>query len=830
MKKQLEKIVMLKIRLKNSASKYSFLLVIIAIVFFILMRLNTIDQIWSNRLLPPEPDDSFAYVAGIKSIGDTGQYLFDFKHIWSWNNNDHIIYLPWKTVLLFVHFFGDLNYFDVYQMNFYFGIILLPFILLYFLKIIETDKIFWFIAFIFLAFYNGTGEYHGFFWVVPSFFSVLATFLLVALIFDKSIYSTLSKKKLVLLQVFTTTWLIWSHPLGKFSFVSILLSYLLYVLFTRLLKASSSIKAALRHGAPFILVGAVVIFLLEILPYLLCVNPSRYYSFQGVFGQASILSSISLFQKLFLNSFTFISYGSVFLIIGFIAVFLTKKFSLLCIWLGFFSISVIAALFSPLGYRILIYLWSFTFILFAYGVFYLIKQILIGLKIIIAKRQNIDPHFFRKITSRMNPCRIKVFYSLVIVVALVVLSYSYPFVQENYGWTVRFANYQNQRMSSWEVNTSIVDYLNVHTQSGDLIIFSDSNAFLTVTTLGLRDREVAYSDWNWNTTYSFLHEKVNGSYLISTGFPEKSNIKNLTAALKDRLALNFIENYGILNVYLITVNEQKINDLFIYDKSRLDSIIDDAQSSFWFKTVNIKLTENNVEKVNGNNSLTISLSQNRSGQNDYIWHLFNSPSDWSNIAGFHFYWYGTGSNKNIEVLLFAPDASNKFTYTFNDSFFGWKNFMIPLTTFTKLGDASFNNISSIFFRFNLDSPYNQTFYLDDVAILLTLNNNENFINLTNISSQSVILSIIIFVAVIFLPGLVWGTYFFKIKEKYSLLALSIGLSFSTLTISTFILNVFLNLAINLHLSILIFISLIILPFVNPIIQIYKKQIRVKEKK
>jgi len=61
------------------AKKYAIpILVLSAVVFFIFFRLSIVNQIWSDRSLPPEPDDSFAYVAGVKTVGDSGYYFFDF--------------------------------------------------------------------------------------------------------------------------------------------------------------------------------------------------------------------------------------------------------------------------------------------------------------------------------------------------------------------------------------------------------------------------------------------------------------------------------------------------------------------------------------------------------------------------------------------------------------------------------------------------------------------------------------------------------------------------------------------------------------------------------
>jgi len=680
---------------------------------------------------------------------------------------------------------------------------------------------FWFFGFIFLALYNGAGEYHGFFWVVPSFFSVAATLLLVAILFDESILTGLSKRRYTLLMILVTIWVVWSHPLGKFSLIAITLSYLLYLLFKKVLHLSPLFKESLKRVVPLFASGILVFFLLEVLPYLFGITPSRYYSLQGTLGQAFVESSISIFQRLYINYFQLFSYHLFFLIMGLFVAFFTRKLSLLSLWFSFFITAGTASIFGDLGYRMLVFLWPITFILYSYGLYFITK------KVINEFRKSFVYLFKEKVQQTRKSSWIKrIQYKkkillLTILFVLIIAIYIYPFVQENYSRSVKYADFQNQRMSDWNIDTSIIDYLNEETRPGDLVIFSDSNAFLAVTSLGLTEREVAYSDWNWNASYSFLLDKVNGSYLLSTGIPQKSRVQNLTSAFDNRLTLHFVASFGFLNIYEIAIS-QTITDLFAYDGIDSIPLVSDYQESFWSKTANVNLYDSNIAKIEGNVSLMISLSQINTGQNDFIWHEYSSTQDWSSENGICFYWYGNGSHNRVEILLFAPNVSNKYIYVFNDDFVGWNRVLVPLSSFTSVsGHPSLAEVGAIYFRFSLDSPYNQTFYLDQPAVCVLSSLSENDFSLLKTSFQTNLEIGLLFFIIPFLPGLVWGWYVFSIRDKYALFALSVGLSFSILTLSTFIMNVFCNVTINRISLVLSFAFAIVAPLLFHLLKLKK---------
>jgi len=68
----------------------------------------------------------------------------------------------------------------------------------------------------------------------------------------------------------------------------------------------------------------------------------------------------------------------------------------------------------------------------------------------------------------------------------------------------------------------------------------------------------------------------------------------------------------------------------------------------------------------------------------------SATQDWSGYSAFSFWWYGgnTGGEHRIELKTAgaSPAESNRFVYSFMDSFSGWKYFALPFADFAKRTD------------------------------------------------------------------------------------------------------------------------------------------------
>lgn len=761
-------------------------------------------MIWENRFLPPEPDDSFSYVSGIKIIGDNGSYFSNLEYIMSSDNNDHLIYLPWKTFLLITSLIGDFQYVDVYHANFFFGLLIFPIILLSFLKTIDKSTLFLIVSFAFLLLYNGAGEYHGFFWVVPSFYSLLATLLLLSVLFDKNKLFGDEKIQYVLICIFTF-WVVWSHPLGKFSFFALSFSFFIFFIFENAFKKPNLSNFFVRKGLILVFSGLIIIFSLEIFPYWVGFSPSRYYSFAGVVETSLVASNaLNIFQKLYLDYFTFNSPNLILLLVGLFGLSISKKHSLLSLFGSFFIFSFFACLFSPIGYRFLVYLWPITFIVFSYGLYYLIKTLFNYLN---------DIFFQTRFVFRKNNRCFKEFILFSFLLVLVCVNYLNPFITSNYEWNNRFANYQNQQLFDSYLNLSIIDYVEENTNPNDLIIFSDSNAFMTLTSVGLNDRRVAYSDWDWQGDYFYLKNDVNNSFLISTGEPAPNSVQNFSMAFENKIKLVFLENFGLLNMYKIVLFEHEQSYLFGNEGNKISILADDLQTNFWNKTNFIQTSEDFTLKMSGFDCLKIDVMQTQKSQNDFIFHTFLEPQNWSEFDLFSFYWYGNNTDNQIELLIFAPDSDNRVLFSFVDDFIGWKRIVFSLNSSQNfVGHPSIKNINSIYFRFLISAPYNCTYYLDQLSLDIDFTEHQpEPIFESNFQNLFVIIAFLLFFSIF--PGLIWSKFVFELQNLTSILASSIGFSFSVLFLGVFLPNLLFNVDISRTFLIIILSFFALLPFV-----------------
>lgn len=148
---------------------------IFSAIFFLIWRFFFNFLLWQNRILPPEPGDSFNYLNYIRSI------KIGYVNLTS----DYTIY---SFILGNIAKIFSLSPEVVFRYSFWFGLVILTVVFWFLFKKLKFSWIQTSLSFIFLAFYTGHGAFHGFYWVVPSFFLLIAFFYLFAnIISDKKI-------------------------------------------------------------------------------------------------------------------------------------------------------------------------------------------------------------------------------------------------------------------------------------------------------------------------------------------------------------------------------------------------------------------------------------------------------------------------------------------------------------------------------------------------------------------------------------------------------------------------------------------------------------------
>ena len=147
--------------------KLKYLLIFGGIAFFILTKFFFNYLLWKGRDIPPEPGDVFNYLRWVEMI-----------------KTSYLNLTPSYPLYTFVlgnlaKIFG-ISSLKIFYFSFWIGFIILAICLLLFFKSLRLNLTQILLSFLFLALFSGHGSIHGFYWVVPSFFSFCIFLLLFA--------------------------------------------------------------------------------------------------------------------------------------------------------------------------------------------------------------------------------------------------------------------------------------------------------------------------------------------------------------------------------------------------------------------------------------------------------------------------------------------------------------------------------------------------------------------------------------------------------------------------------------------------------------------------
>ena len=364
---------------------------------------------WHGRNIVPEPDDSFIYIAHINSVIQCDSFLFceGPYSLTNFSGYEHLTYrLFFGSIGKLLHITAT----QTYHLSFYLGIIFLVPTLLYFTKQLTKRRSLQILILLFLGLYNGAGSYHGFFWVVPTFFSTLLFFLIFSIVLNNKIkYWLFTLPILSLLAAFN-------------HIVSIYACSIFVVYFILLTITSKKINWLLFKKI-------VIIILFSFLPYfyitsILNNNPYQVSNLATATDSSTpIISSdittpsdalLNLFPGLFLFKTEYLNWlfpnilGVLLFILIVLPLIIFKKYKIIYIYLSALIFTLISTK-SVHGVRSLVYLWPITFILYAYGIYYSFKFI------------NTLTRLDKKVMGLIKMC----FYLGILFFSILNLSYSY---------------------------------------------------------------------------------------------------------------------------------------------------------------------------------------------------------------------------------------------------------------------------------------------------------------------------------------------------------------------------------------------------------------------
>ncbi|GEM_PF-6619704 len=314
--------------------------------FFLTYRYYFTWLLWRSRGVPPEPDDSYYYLAHAANFPSAVNF-------------EAFRLLPFSLWINLIKIITGTSLETSYMINFYLGPPLMFLTLAYFLIKVETDKKVRLLLFTLLALYSGSGAYHGFFWVVPSFYQLILFFLMLTFIF--------SDKKFKLWQILPfSAAFIFVHPTS--IFISAI--FLIYPLFLYFFKKELS-YVAFKNTIP-----VLTSLLLSFMAYLLIGfrfphdnSPESFQTIQSLLagfikGNINLISLQIIWKEyfsiFFLNPVTIIVYFTMFYF-----VYRIKQYKIIAVYLSTLLLVLLSTT-IPYGSRTLGFLWPITFLVIGY--------------------------------------------------------------------------------------------------------------------------------------------------------------------------------------------------------------------------------------------------------------------------------------------------------------------------------------------------------------------------------------------------------------------------------------------------------------------------------
>ncbi len=365
-------------------------LILLSISFFLIWKFFLIALLWQGRFSPPEPDDSYSYISTISSAS-LCQDSFLCNQYTGAVVSDYSSYIQLSYKIIFGGFAKtfSLSPHATYEISFYIGTILLAGALLIFLRSFTKNTILISLCLFFLALCHGSGEIHGFYWVVPSFFSTLLFFLIAAFIIDDSPHPLQYWTLPILIALF-----IFMHPLSAYFLLILPLYAFIQSLFERKI-STQTIKKIITVS----IIGILFIYIQSVLmekngqndPYgIQIVLPQITTTLSKIqHGDKEIDSSYSiitnnenapeqrntsyLFHRIQTMKTAYFQWFFPHWIIIFPFLLLlyllykNRAYKIISLYLATLIFFVASTLFNQFGFRSAIILWPMTYIIYALG-------------------------------------------------------------------------------------------------------------------------------------------------------------------------------------------------------------------------------------------------------------------------------------------------------------------------------------------------------------------------------------------------------------------------------------------------------------------------------
>jgi hypothetical protein len=498
-------------------------------------------------------DDSLIYALHIQATLDCPHFISctaQAINLGTFSGYDHLTYrlLIGSTAKIF-----NWDVFTAYQYGFYIGTVLLALALLFFCIKLEPDRpaLAAYALFLFTLF-NGAGAFHGFYWVVPSFFAFLF------FIFLASLVTSDTKPTRWWLLTLITLLGLFSHILFLYSLIILAFYFVFYSFF------SNTFSYLLLKKISFVILLAMCIYFplehyykqqynhspynpIEVASNILQKDAAQFSmsSRNNPHSQLSNLSSLlvgwdkinnNYFRWVFHNFFSYILFCLCFsLLLSY------RQYKLLGLYFGSLLLTLFASL-SIHGERSLMFLWPFTFLYFGYGAWFFWVFV----------QEKFRPGLWRNITK-----------CLVLIVFLF-----FTFITLFY--SLIWNQYLN-RSGSFTIEPPLTEYL-IGLPKKELVLYSDKAYFidvlLTLTHGGSRpmrayelDQATYYVTVNQQTVQQDLEEQMSlfdelfriiNPVLVQAQRTKNPNSSYQELPVDHNITFTLERNFGDISIYRVS--------------------------------------------------------------------------------------------------------------------------------------------------------------------------------------------------------------------------------------------------------------------------------------
>lgn len=268
------------------------------LLFFLLVQCYSVFFMWYNHPGPLGLDDASWYISPITFFKENPLFFINGHPIPDepcFNINKILHPYIFGVLAQTLGISGE----KMFEYNFYIGITLMGIVLFTLFRKIDSSQLFLTTALTLFAFYTGNGYYHGFFWVVPSFYAILLFLVLIIILFY-SRHSYLYSLPVILLLLLT-------HSTGIYLVSLVLSAFFIHETFIRKNLARLRELTLLSLSGITLFAAGEYLHSIDAIPFSFISSFNKYSSNAGFTNPQNALSAI--FDTVKRYSFTKYFYG-----------------------------------------------------------------------------------------------------------------------------------------------------------------------------------------------------------------------------------------------------------------------------------------------------------------------------------------------------------------------------------------------------------------------------------------------------------------------------------------------------------------------------------------